>query len=212
MFTGLIEEVGTVVNIDARAQGSRLRVEANAVLGELEQGESIAVDGICLTAFDIDGETFAADVSPETIARSNLSLYRVGTAVNLERALCVGQRLGGHFVQGHIDGVTRVVRTIAEQDFVRATFEIPTGLRAFLVSKGSVSVNGVSLTVASIEERLFDVQLVPHTLERTNLICEDRCETLNLEVDILGKYVAQMLDHGSEAGLAADGTETPGAS
>ena len=185
MFTGLIEEVGAVVGVDALAQGSRLRIAANGVLAGLEQGESIAVDGACLTALDIDGDTFSADVSPETIARTNVALYRAGTAVNLERALCVGQRLGGHFVQGHVDAVTRVVRTIAEQEFLRVTFEIPSGLRAHLVSKGSVSVNGVSLTVASIEERLFDVQLVPHTLERTNLTSEDRCETLNVEVDIV---------------------------
>jgi len=204
MFTGLVEEVGTVVGIDGLAQGSRLRVAAKAVLAGLEQGESIAVDGVCLTALDIDSDAFSADVSPETIARSNVSLYRVGTAVNLERALCVGQRLGGHFVQGHVDSVTRAVRVLDEEDFVRVTFEIPAELRAHLVPKGSVSVNGVSLTVASLDERSFDVQLVPHTLERTNLTSEKRCETLNLEVDILGKYVAQLLDHRYNADLTAE--------
>lgn len=211
MFTGLVEEVGSVVGIAALAQGSRLRISANAVLAELGQGESIAVDGVCLTALDIDSEAFSADVSPETIARTNVSLYEVGTAVNLERALCVGQRLGGHFVQGHVDSVTRVVKAVDEEDFVRLTFEIPAELRPHLVPKGSVSVNGVSLTVASLEDRSFDVQLVPHTLERTNLTSENRCETLNLEVDILGKYVAQLLDHRRDAGPPSEGFEGPGA-
>ncbi len=211
MFTGLVEEVGAVVGVNALARSSRLRIAAKGVLAELEQGDSIAVDGVCLTALDIDGDAFSADVSPETIARSNVALYRIGTAVNLERPLCVGQRLGGHFVQGHVDGVTRVVRTLEEEDFLRVTFEIPVGLRAYLVPKGSVSVNGVSLTVASIEDRSFDVQLVPHTLEQTNLTAEDRCETLNLEVDILGKYVAQLLNHEHEVGLTAEGPEGPGA-
>ncbi len=210
MFTGLVEEVGVVVGVEALARSSRLRIAARGVLAELEQGDSIAVDGVCLTALDIDGDAFSADVSPETIASSNVALYRIGTAVNLERPLCVGQRFGGHFVQGHVDGVTRVVRTLDEEDFLRVTFEIPAGLRAYLVPKGSVSVNGVSLTVASIEDRLFDVQLVPHTLEQTNLISEDRCETLNLEVDILGKYVARQLDHRREVGLTAEGPEGSG--
>ncbi len=210
MFTGLVEEVGTVVDVDPLTRGSRLRIAANGVLCELSQGESIAVDGVCLTALDIDAAGFSADVSPETMARSNVSQYRAGTAVNLERALRVGQRLGGHFVQGHVDAVCRVMASRDEDDFLRVTFGIPEGLRGYLVSKGSVSLNGVSLTVASIGERSFDVQLVPHTLERTNLTSEDRCETLNLEVDMLGKYVAQLLEHRRGSDLADAGAERPG--
>lgn len=193
MFTGLIEEVGEVVAIDALPQGSRLRFRASRVVKGLDAGDSVAVDGCCLTAYAIDRQGFAADISPETIARTNLSWFRIGTPVNLERPLAVGARLGGHFVQGHVDGISRVERTTNEGDFVRMTFRLPAGLRSYMVEKGSVAVNGVSLTVAELGEETFDVQLVPHTLERTNLASRDRAEALNLEVDVLGKYVARLL-------------------
>lgn len=194
MFTGLVEEVGQVTAIDALAQGSRLRIHASRVLDGLSEGDSIAVDGVCLTALDVRKDGFSADVSPETIARTNLSFFAIGTPVNLERSLSIGQRLGGHFVQGHVDGISRVTRTVREGEFVRMTFTLPGSLRGLLVPKGSVALNGVSLTVASLDEEAFDVQLVPHTLERTNLADKKRAEALNMEVDILGKYVAKLLE------------------
>lgn len=194
MFTGLIEEVGQVVSIDTLAQGSRLRIAAKRVLEGLADGASIAVDGVCLTAYDVRGGGFATDVSPETIACTNLSYFRIGTPVNLERSLAVGQRLGGHFVQGHVDGIARPTRLLDEGDFVRMTFTIPRGLRSFLVEKGSVALNGVSLTVARLGTDTFDVQLIPLTLERTNLTSKRRAEALNVEVDVLGKYVARLLE------------------
>ncbi len=193
MFTGLIEEVGRVSRIEPLESGFRLSIEAQRVLGDLGEGDSLALDGVCLTALHVTPEGLSADVSPETIARTNLGQMRVGTAVNLERPLAVGQRLGGHFVQGHVDGVSRVVAVAREGEFVRMTFTIPDGLRPFLVEKGSVALSGVSLTVASIRKDVFDVQLVPHTLERTNLVNDERAEALNVEVDILGKYVSQLL-------------------
>ena len=193
MFTGLIEEVGRVSRIEPLESGFRLSIEAQRVLGDLGEGDSLALDGVCLTALHVTPEGLSADVSSETIARTNLGQMRVGTAVNLERPLAVGQRLGGHFVQGHVDGVSRVVAVAREGEFVRMTFTIPDGLRPFLVEKGSVALSGVSLTVASIRKDVFDVQLVPHTLERTNLVNDERAEALNVEVDILGKYVSQLL-------------------
>ncbi len=193
MFTGLIEEVGEVIGIEALARGSRLTIRTGQVIDDLSEGESIAVDGVCLTALSVRRGEFAADVSPETITRTNLSFYRLGTPVNLERSLAVGQRLGGHFVQGHVDGISRSIKSVQESEFVRMSFTIPEGLRPYLVEKGSVALNGVSLTVASFEGDTFDVALVPHTLERTNLSVEGRAEVLNMEVDILGKYVAQLL-------------------
>lgn len=196
MFTGLIEEVGEVIGIEALARGSRLTIRTGQVIDDLSEGESIAVDGVCLTALSVGRWEFAADVSPETITRTNLSFYRLGTPVNLERSLAVGQRLGGHFVQGHVDGISRSIKSVQESEFVRMSFTIPEGLRPYLVEKGSVALNGVSLTVASFEGDTFDVALVPHTLERTNLSVEGRAEVLNMEVDILGKYVAQLLGPG----------------
>lgn len=194
MFTGLVEEVGSVVAIDARSQGSRLRIRASRVLDGLAEGDSVAVDGVCLTALEVGKDGFSADVSPETIARTNLSFYAIGTPVNLERSLAVGQRLGGHFVQGHVDGISRVTRTVHEGEFVRMTFTAPRALHPLLVPKGSVAINGVSLTVASLDEETFDVQIVPHTLELTNLADPERPEALNMEADILGKYVARLLE------------------
>ena len=193
MFTGLIEDVGEVVGIEALAQGSRLTIRAEQAIEGLTLGESIAVDGVCLTALEVQKDRFSADISPETIARTNLSFYGIGTPVNLERSLAVGQRLGGHFVQGHVDGIARARDEVQEGEFLRMSFSIPPGLRPFLVEKGSVALNGVSLTVASLGENEFDVALVPHTLERTNLVTEGRAEVFNMEVDILGKYVAQLV-------------------
>ncbi len=197
MFTGLVEEVGQVVAIETLRRGSRLRIRAERVTEGLEAGESVAVDGVCLTALEVARREFSADISPETIARTNLSFFKIGTLVNLERPLAVGQRLGGHFVQGHVDGIARVLRVVPEGEFLRMSFTIPEGLAGYLVPKGSVALNGVSLTVADLQEDSFDVQLVPHTLERTNLAASGRAEVLNVEVDILGKYVARLLGHGS---------------
>jgi riboflavin synthase len=213
MFTGLVEEVGTVTRIDTVAHGSRLTIATESVAAGLRRGDSVAVDGVCLTAVAVEGREFAAEVSPETIARSNLVFYQIGTQVNLERPLVANARLGGHFVQGHVDAVTRQRYLRKEGEFVRVGFGMPEGLERFLVAKGSVAINGVSLTVASLDDEGFDVQLVPHTLSRTNLTSEARAGALNVEVDILGKYVARMLEghlRASAPGAAANGAEAGG--
>ncbi len=199
MFTGLVEEVGTVTRIDEVPHGSRLHIEAELIGPTLGLGSSVAVDGVCLTAIELHESVFVTEVSPETIARTNMASYAVGTRVNLERPLAADARLGGHFVQGHVDAVTRQRFVREEGDFVRMGFDLPAGLEAYLVSKGSIAINGVSLTVAALEDDGFDVQLVPHTLQHTNLTWSDRAETLNVEVDILGKYVARMLEGHLEA-------------
>lgn len=204
MFTGLIEEVGTVVGIDGSGGGSRLTVQADEVVRGMSEGDSVAVDGVCLTAVDVGRTEFVADVSPETISRTNLVYYQLGTAVNLERPLAAGARLGGHFVQGHVDATLAATSAREEGDFVWLTLAIPPGLGGYVVEKGSVAINGVSLTIARLREEDFDVQLVPHTLARTNLTAEQRSEFLNLEVDILGKYVARLLSE-RLAGAAAGG-------
>ena len=206
MFTGLVEEVGTVTRIDEVSHGSRLHIEAALIAPALGLGSSVAVDGVCLTAVERSGTQFVAEVSPETLARTNMGSYAVGTRVNLERPLAADARLGGHFVQGHVDGITRQRFIREEGEFIRMGFDIPAGLEHYLVSKGSIAINGVSLTVASLEEDTFDVQLVPHTLQNTNLTWGERAEPLNVEVDILGKYVARMLEgHLQATGRAAAG-------
>jgi riboflavin synthase len=203
MFTGLVEEVGTVTRIEEVPHGLRLHIVSETIGSSLSSGASVAVDGVCLTAIDADGSEFVAEVSPETVACTNVAGYREGTRVNLERPLAANARLGGHFVQGHVDGVTKLRCVEEEGDFVRIGLDIPEGLGQYLVEKGSIAVNGVSLTVASVSEVSFDVQLVPHTLQQTNLTWKDRAETMNVEVDILGKYVARMLEgHLQVAGTA----------
>lgn len=213
MFTGLIEQVGEVARIEALRQGSRLSVRADRVIDGLRDGDSIAVDGVCLTAREVDRQGFRADVSPETIARTSMSFYGIGTPVNLERPLAVGQRLGGHFVQGHVDSIVRVLGQQREGEFLRMTFSLPVALRPYLVEKGSVAINGVSLTVAGLAIDRFDVQLIPHTLACCNLANPRRVEVLNIEVDILGKYVAQLLasrlDDGATASATATRSEPP---
>ena len=163
MFTGLIEEVGTVIRVKHVSQGVRLRVTTNTSPLNLVLGDSIAVDGACLTVVGIDGMDFVTEVSPETIARTNQSFYEEGTRVNLERPLAVNARIGGHFVQGHVDAVIRQRSQDKEGDFVRTRFEMPVGLERYLVLKGSIAINGVSLTIADMDKGWFDVQLVPHT-------------------------------------------------
>lgn len=201
MFTGLIEEVGTVTRIEEVPHGIRLSIDAETIAPRLARGDSVAVDGVCLTAIAIDGGEWVAEVSPETMARTNMAAYGAGTRVNLEQPLAAGARLGGHFVQGHVDGVTRLRFLRDEGDFVRVGLDLPSDLGRYLVEKGSVAVNGVSLTVASLDDECFEVQLVPHTLQHTNLTWEERPETMNLEVDVLGKYVARLLE-GHLAGTA----------
>lgn len=193
MFTGLVESVGIIEAIEPMSTGFRLRIAARELVANLATGGSIAVDGVCLTALEVTAGEFTAEVSPETALRTNMDEYTVGTRVNLERPLKAGAELGGHFVQGHVDAVCRVTEVVQEDDFVRISLSVPDEQRRFLVEKGSVAVNGVSLTVASMTAEGFDVQLIPHTLECTNLVADGRAEQLNLEVDILGKYVAQFV-------------------
>lgn len=194
MFTGLVEEVGTVTRIEEVPHGVRLHVAGATVVPGLALGASVAVDGVCLTAVAVAGDELVAEVSPETVARTNMAAYRPGTRVNLERPLAADARLGGHFVQGHVDGVTRLRYRREEGEFTRIGLDIPAGLDRYLVEKGSIAVNGVSLTIAALAGDGFDVQLVPHTLRHTNLVSRDRPDAMNVEVDVLGKYVARMLE------------------
>lgn len=202
MFTGLIEAVGTIVDLREIAEGRRLRLAAAtaaapvapAAIASLAPGDSIAVNGVCLTAVAAGDDGFEADVSPETLRVTTLGGLRTGAVVNLERPLRADSRLGGHFVQGHVDGVGRIEAIAEEADFRRITLSFPPAMAASIVPKGSVAVDGVSLTVASLDSASFDVQIIPFTWEQTNLRASAAGDRVNLECDIIGKYVARAVE------------------
>ncbi len=194
MFTGIIEEVGVVAGLARRAAGSRLRIASKRVTEDLREGDSIAVSGVCLTAVEPSADSFAADVSPETLERSALGGLRQGSRVNLERSLTPSARLGGHIVQGHVDGTGEVagLDLLGDNNWW-LTVRVPRDLDRYLVLKGSVSIDGISLTVAALEDDLLSVAVIPHTFENTTLRDRRPGDVVNLEVDILAKYVEKML-------------------
>jgi riboflavin synthase len=192
MFTGLVEDLGTVAAVDATGDGVRLTLESR-LARELGEGDSVAVNGVCLTALGICGERFGADVMHETLRRSSLGEVAAGSRVNLELALRVDARLGGHMMQGHVDGVGAVT-AVRQDGFARVvTVEADPSLLRYVVEKGSIAVDGVSLTVARVGDSDFDVSLIPETLERTNLGRAAPGAPVNLEVDILAKYVEKLV-------------------
>ena len=198
MFTGLVADLGTVLAVDATADGARLRVRTTLAT-DLADGDSIAVNGVCLTAVGADGETFGADVMHETLRRSSLAEVAPGTRVNLELPLRADERLGGHVVQGHVDGLG-AIRAVREEGFARVvTIEADPALLRYVVEKGSIAVDGVSLTVASVDGDAFSVSLIPETLERTTLGAAGPGAPVNLEVDILAKYVEKLLPSSSRS-------------
>lgn len=193
MFTGLIEELGRVEAREAYAKGERLVIGASIVTTDVANGDSIAVNGVCLTAVDVAADSFAADVSPETLDRTTLGTLDVGSAVNLERSVTPNTRLGGHMVQGHVDGRGTFVRSVPEGDFWSVTIGFPAELARYLVHKGSVSVEGISLTIAALNENSFDIAVIPKTWNVTNLSTLAPGSSVNLEVDVIAKYVERMM-------------------
>ncbi|HZY86317.1 MAG TPA: riboflavin synthase [Gemmataceae bacterium] len=193
MFTGLVEALGTVTALTATGAGRELAVRAAQIAGELVLGESVAVNGACLTVVARDGDSFRFQLAPETLSRTNLGELTAGDRVNLERSLRVSDRLGGHLVQGHIDGVGAVAERLSEGEWVKVWFRCPPELAAQMVSKGSVAVDGVSLTLVDIGPDRFSVALIPHTLDNTTLGLKGPGAVVNLETDLLGKYVWKFL-------------------
>jgi len=193
MFTGLVQALGRIAATESRAGGLRLWVEAGALAGGTGTGDSVAVDGCCLTVVDRDGERLAFDAIPETLDRTTLGRRGAGDPVNLELPLRPSDRLGGHFVQGHVDAVTEIAGKRADGDDVVLTFRLPETLRGQIVEKGSVAIDGVSLTVAAAAAATFDVALIPHTLAVTTLGVRGPGDAVNLEGDILAKYVAALV-------------------
>jgi riboflavin synthase len=198
VFTGLVADLGTVAAVDAADDGVRLRV-TTTLAGDLSDGDSIAVNGVCLTAVGADGDGFGADVMHETLRRSSLAEVRPGARVNLELPLRADDRLGGHVVQGHVDGLG-AIRAVREDGFARiVTIEADPALLRYVVEKGSIAVDGVSLTVAAVDGDAFSVSLIPETLERTTLGAAGPGAPVNLEVDILAKYVEKLLPSSSRS-------------
>ena len=192
MFTGLVADLGTVAEVDSTTDGVRLAIDS-PLARELSEGDSVAVNGVCLTAVGLDGDRFGADVMHETLRRSSLGEVRPGARVNLELPLQAHGRLGGHIVQGHVDGLG-AVRDARDDGFARVvTVEADADLLRYVVEKGSIAVDGVSLTVARVDAGSFDVSLVPETLQRTNLGSASPGTPVNLEVDILAKYVEKLV-------------------
>jgi riboflavin synthase len=194
MFTGIVEELGEVVYLtDAGGDSAVLAVRGPLVSGDARHGDSISVNGVCLTVIDNTDGVFTADVMGESLRRSSLGALRPGSHVNLERAATVGSRLGGHLVQGHVDGVGRIVAREPADEWEVLRFSLPPELAKYVVEKGSITVDGVSLTVMAVAADTFDVGLIPTTLKLTVLGTKSIGDPVNLEVDVIAKYVEKML-------------------
>jgi len=194
MFTGLVEELGVVRGISRGADSARIHIDAGKILEDMKTGDSIAVNGVCLTSVEFDRNYFVADVMAETLAKTNLAVLKSGDRVNLERALRLGDRLGGHMVSGHIDGVGTITRRERHDIATLITVSAPPGLMRYIIKKGSVSIDGTSLTVVDFGETCFQVSLIPHTAHMTTLGFKKVGDTVNLEGDLVGKYIERLLN------------------
>ena len=193
MFTGIVEELGTIEAMERQGDAMRLTVRGPLVTADADLGDSIAVNGCCLTVATRAGESFTADVMEETLRKTSLGALQPGSQVNLERAVTPATRLGGHIVQGHVDGTGRVRRRTPSEHWEIVEVEIPDGLSRYLVPKGSITVDGISLTVIDVGSESFTVSLIPETLARTTLGFKQPGDPVNLEVDVIAKYVEKMV-------------------
>ena len=193
MFTGIIEELGRIESVDMREAGSRITIVSELVTSDIRNGDSISVNGICLTAVGVSPLAFAADVSPETLERTTLGDLKAGSPVNLERAVTPATRLGGHIVQGHVDCRGTFLSAEPQGDFWTVRIGFPPEMAKYLVHKGSVTVEGISLTVAALAEDHFDIAVIPKTWEMTNLSTLQPGNAVNLETDVIAKYVERMM-------------------
>ncbi|HEY6203034.1 MAG TPA: riboflavin synthase [Candidatus Limnocylindria bacterium] len=193
MFTGIVEEMGTVRHVGPTKSGSRLEIACSRVLDRLSVDDSVNVGGACLTVIERDDRGFASDIVPETLARTTLGSLLRGSRVNLERAATPETALGGHLVQGHVDGTTKLVARRSEGEGARLRFALPKATARYIVMKGFITIDGVSLTIAGLGKTYFEIALIPHTAERTTLGAVGIGEAVNIEVDIVAKYVERLL-------------------
>lgn len=202
MFTGIIEETGEIAAIKHGAVSGELTVKGNVVFSDLKIGDSVAVNGVCLTAAAINGNMFTADVMAETMRRSNLGTLQKGSKVNLERAMPANGRFGGHIVAGHIDGVGIIQSLAREDNAVWVTVTADEKIMKYIVEKGSVAIDGISLTVAKVFKDAFSVSVIPHTGAETTLLTRKHGDKVNLETDVIGKYVEKLI--GKQSGITED--------
>ncbi len=223
MFTGIIEEIGTVRALNASGGGAVIEVSAGKVLEGTAVGDSIAVNGVCLTVASMRGGCFRADVMPESLRRTNLGSLRAGSRVNLERAMQLGGRFGGHIVSGHIDGTGRIVSLVREANAIWVTVEVRPELMRYIVEKGSVAIDGISLTVASVESGAavgagtrvgagtFKVSIIPHTQDETTLVSKKPGDLVNIENDMVARYIERFVAGGEAGGASPYGSTASGA-
>ncbi|MCF6408290.1 riboflavin synthase [Pseudalkalibacillus salsuginis] len=193
MFTGIIEEIGKIQSVKESAEGYVVRIEARKVLEDVNLGDSISVNGICLTVTSFESSSFSVDVMPETLRHTNLKSLRTGDGVNLERAMAAGGRFGGHFVSGHIDGVGEIVRKTRKQNAIYYEIKAPKELQLYFMNKGSVAVDGTSLTIFGVTDSTFTLSLIPHTVEESVLGSKDEGDHVNIECDMLVKYMDNLI-------------------
>lgn len=193
MFTGIVEEIGTITHIKNGVKSSKLIINCNKVLETTEIGDSICTNGVCLTVTNINKETFEADVMAETIRKSNLNTLKIGSKVNLERALSLSTRLGGHLVSGHIDGIGYIKDLKKEDSAIWIAIKTSVDILRYIVYKGSITIDGISLTIAYVDDDVFKVSIIPHTLQQTILSSKNIGDSVNLECDIIGKHVEKLL-------------------
>lgn len=202
MFTGIVEEIGEIIAVKRGAVSCELSIKGNIIFDDLKLGDSVAVNGLCLTVTSINGNIFTADVMAESMRRSNLGLLQKGSAVNLERAMSANGRFGGHIVSGHIDGVGFIRSLVREDNAVWVTVSTDESIMRYIVEKGSVAIDGISLTVAKVFKDAFSVSVIPHTGAETTLLSKKAGDRVNLECDIVGKYIEKLL--GKSGGITED--------
>ncbi len=199
MFTGIIEELGRIASLEKHADGAKIRISARIVTESTNEGDSISVNGVCLTALDIKPDSFTADVSQETLDKSTLGKLKTGAKVNLERAVTPQTRLGGHIVQGHVDSRGKFISAVQSGDFWTVRIAFPREIGQYLVYKGSISVEGISLTIAELGSDYFEIAVIPKTWELTNLSSLKSGDEVNLEADVIAKYVERIMLYGKTA-------------
>ena len=204
MFTGIIEEIGTVRRIEHGAKGARLTIQAKTVLEDTRIGDSIATNGVCLTVISMTGDSFSADVMAESLRRSSLGTLQGGSLVNLERAMAANGRFGGHIVSGHIDGTGTFASQKREDNAVWVKIKTPAPLLRYIVEKGSIAIDGVSLTVAAVTDTDFSVSIIPHTGAQTILLGKKPGDPVNLECDVIGKYVEKLTAPHKTGGISTN--------